>query len=86
LNKDQMVALMVDIHMVEGLASTLAIPYDSSRKIYPYLEDQVFQKHGIPDSVYVQSLQYYLRDAATMEELYNRAIDSLTVRQKIGEQ
>jgi hypothetical protein len=86
LDKDQMVALMVDIHMVEGIASSLPIAYDSSKKLYPYLEHQVFEKHGVPDSVYVASLQYYLRDAKTMEELYNRTIDSLTVRQNIGEQ
>lgn len=86
LDKDQMVSIMVDIHLVEGIASSLPISYDSSQKVYPYLEQRVFEKHNIPDSVYLKSLQYYLRDAKLMEELYSRAIDSLTVKQNIGEQ
>ncbi|MBS9522873.1 DUF4296 domain-containing protein [Litoribacter alkaliphilus] len=86
LNEDQMVAIMMDIHMVEGIASSLPISYDSSKKVYPYLEHRVFEKHGVPDSVYVENLQYYLRDAAKMEQLYARVIDSLTVKQNIGEQ
>jgi len=86
LDKDQMVSIMTDIHLVEGIASSLPIPYDSSQKVYPYLEQQVFEKHGVPDSVYLQSLQYYLRDANVMEELYSRTIDSLTVKQNLGEQ
>ena len=86
LDKDQMVSIMVDIHLVEGIASSLPIPYDSSQKVYPYLEQQVFEKHGVPDSIYLQSLQYYLRDASIMEELYSRTIDSLTVKQNIGDQ
>lgn len=81
-----MVSIMVDIHLVEGIASSLPIPYDSSQKVYPYLEQQVFEKHGVPDSIYIQSLQFYLRDANVMEELYSRTIDSLTVKQNIGEQ
>ncbi|KEO74722.1 DUF4296 domain-containing protein [Anditalea andensis] len=86
LDKDKMVSIMVDIHLVEGIASSLPIPYDSSQKVYPYLEQRVFEKHGVQDSVYLQSLQYYLRDANVMEELYSRTIDSLTVKQNIGEQ
>lgn len=72
--------------MAEGLASSLPIPFDSSRKIYPILEEEVFLKHDIADSVFMESFQYYLRDAKVMEGIYARTIDSLAIKEKIGDQ
>ena len=86
LSQDKIVEVLVDIHMAEGLASSLPIPFDSSRKIYPILEKEVFLKHDIPDSVFMESFEYYLRDAKVMEEIYSRTIDSLTIKEKIGDQ
>lgn len=86
LSQDKIVEVLVDIHMAEGLASSLPIPFDSSRKIYPILEMEVFSKHDIPDSVFMESFEYYLRDAKVMEEIYSRTIDSLTIKEKIGDQ
>lgn len=82
LNEDKMVAILIDIHLTEGFVQALPIPYDSSKRLYPILEKEIFDKHAISDSVYLQSLQFYLRDAVKMEELYARTIDSLTVIEK----
>lgn len=76
----------MDIHMAEGMASSLPIPYDSSKKIYPIFEKEVFLKHNIEDSVYMKSFEYYLRDAKTMERIYSRTIDSLALKEKLGDQ
>ena len=81
-----MVEVLVDIHMAEGMASSLPIPYDSSKKIYPLLEREVFLKHQVADSVYMESFQYYLRDSKIMERIYARTIDSLALKEKIGDQ
>lgn len=86
LSEDQMVQVMVDIHMAEGLAGSLPVSYDSSKKLYPMFESRVFEKHQVEDSVYRESLQYYLRDAKKMEELYGRVVDSLNVKEKTGNQ
>ncbi len=72
--------------MTEGLVASFPIPYDSSRNLYPYMEKQVFEKHEIPDSVFIRSLQYYLMDPKKMDKLYSRTIDSLNVYEKVGEQ
>jgi len=84
LSEDQMVGIMVDIHMAEGLASSLPVSYDSSKKLYPLFEKRVFEKHQVADSTYVRSLEYYLKDTRKMEELYSRVIDSLNVKEKVG--
>ncbi|HLU88797.1 MAG TPA: DUF4296 domain-containing protein [Cyclobacteriaceae bacterium] len=86
LSEDKVVEVLVDIHMAEGMVSALPIPYDSSRKIYPVLEKEIFEKHQVSDSVFMDSFEYYLRDARTMENIYSRTIDSLAVRAKTGDQ
>lgn len=78
-----MVEILVDIHLAEGFVQSLSIPYDSSKVLYPILETQIFEKHGITDTVYINSLEHYLLDAAKMEYLYERTIDSLALREKI---
>jgi len=85
LPEDKMVEILVDIHMAEGMASSLPIPYDSSKKIYPLLEKEVFAKHEVSDSVYRESFEYYLRDLKTMERIYERTIDSLLLKEKTGD-
>lgn len=82
LNEDKMVEIMIDIHLAEGLVSTFPIHYDSSRILYPMFEKEVFKKHQTPDSVFVKSLEHYMRDARKMDRLYARTIDSLHVIEK----
>ncbi|PRY85298.1 DUF4296 domain-containing protein [Mongoliibacter ruber] len=84
LSEDKMVEVMIDIHLAEGLVSTFPIHYDSSRVLYPLFEKEVFKKHQLSDSVFVRSLEYYMRDARFMDRLYARTIDSLHVIEKEG--
>lgn len=82
VSEDKMVEILIDIHLTEGFVQALPIPYDSSKKLYPILEQQIFEKHDVPDSVYIKSLQYHLKDAKFMERIYERAIDSLSLMEK----
>jgi hypothetical protein len=86
LSEDEMVKILIDIHLTEGFVQSLPIPYDSSKRLYPVLEKEIFEKHEVPDSVYINSLQYYLRDAVFMERLYARTVDSLSVMEKRADQ
>ena len=79
LTEDEMVKILVDIHVTEGKVSALPIPYDSSQVLYKLLEREVFLKHQVSDSVFTQSMRFYLEDAAHMDRIYARVIDSLTV-------
>lgn len=84
LSEDKMVEVLIDIHMAEGYVSSFPIHYDSSRRLYPLFETEVFRKHQVPDSVFVESLVYYMRDTRLMNRIYARTIDSLSVIEKIG--
>lgn len=84
LSEEEMVNVLIDIHLTEGIASSLPIPYDSSQVLYSLLEKEVFVKHQVEDSVFTRSMIYYLQDPAVMDRIYARVVDSLVVRESSG--
>lgn len=84
LSENEMVNVLIDIHLTEGIASSLPIAYDSSQVLYTLLEREVFTKHQVQDSVFTKSLIYYLQDPAIMDRIYARVVDSLVVRESSG--
>ncbi|MDF2158624.1 DUF4296 domain-containing protein [Algoriphagus sp. CAU 1675] len=85
LSEEQMVAVLIDIHFTEGVASALPISYDSSQVLYSLMEKDVFLNHGVEDSVFTESMRYYLQFPKTMDRIYARVIDSLVVRESSGD-
>ncbi|WP_194777369.1 DUF4296 domain-containing protein [Pararhodonellum marinum] len=85
ISEDKMVEVLIDIHMSEGLVSSFPISYDSSKKLYPMFEYEVFKKHQVNDSVFTKSLEHYMLSPRKMERIYSRTIDSLSIREKIGD-
>lgn len=84
LSEGKMVQILTDIHLAEGIVSSFPIHFDSSRVLYPYLENEVFEKHAVSDSVFRASLEYYMRDLRVMDRIYARTIDSLHVIESSG--
>lgn len=83
LSEDELVNVLIDIHLTEGKVSALPIPYDSSQVLYTLMEKDVFVKHGVEDSVFYNSMIFYLEDAKKMDQIYSRVIDSLVVRESL---
>lgn len=81
LSEDEMVNILIDIQLTEGMVGALPISYDSSQVLYSLMEKDIFIKHGVEDSVFVNSMRFYLEDARKMDQIYARVIDSLVVRE-----
>lgn len=63
--------------------SSLPVAYDSSQVLYSLLEQNVFTKHEVQDSVFTKSMLFYLEDAGKMNRIYSRVIDSLSAHESI---
>lgn len=85
LSESELVNVLIDIQLTEGIVSALPISYDSSQVLYSLMEKDVFIKHGLEDSVFTRSMLYYLEDAKKMDRIYARVIDSLVVRESVPE-
>lgn len=81
LSEDKMVEVLIDIQLTEGIASAMPISYDSSQVLYKLLEREVFLKHEVEDSVFTQSMIYYLQYPGKIDAIYARVVDSLSLRQ-----
>ena len=79
LDESLMVSILVEIQLSEGKVSSLPVNYDSSQVLYSLMEKDIFSKHGVTDSVFTTSMEYYLEDAEKMDRIYARVIDSLVV-------
>lgn len=80
LSKEQMVDLMIDIRMAEGMVGTVNMGADSAQVIFNALEKRIFAKHGLDSASYVKSYNYYLLHPELFLEVSDIALDSLKAR------
>ncbi|MBR9999246.1 MAG: DUF4296 domain-containing protein [Cyclobacteriaceae bacterium] len=83
MSKQEMVDFLIDLHIVEARISLARFPNDSIKLFFPEIEDSLYRKHQVTDSLYKKSYQYYLQHISLMEEIYSAVVDSLSLRERI---
>ena len=84
MTKNQMISLLIDIHILEAEAGQLAIPKDSSRALFNHFEKDLLAENGVDDSLYYKSLQFYYENPQLMEEIYEAVVDSLSLYERMS--
>jgi len=82
LTKDQMVNVLSELYITEQKVTGLAVKRDSLSQIFAALKGKAFEKTGVTDSVFRQSLSYYMDRPQTLEVIYTALIDSLNLREQ----
>ena len=82
LPKDQLVSVLVDIHLLEARVEASALPADSARALYLKQHKELLWRHNVSDSVFVQSYRYYSIHEKDLDEIYGVVIDSLERRKQ----
>lgn len=77
-----MVAILVDIHLLEGQIEQLSLTRDSAQKVFNAHEMKIFTKHNVDEKHYRDSYNWYFNKVRAVEEVYSRVVDSLLVRQQ----
>ena len=80
-----MISFLIDLHIQESKVTISRMNKDSVRAFFPEVEQKLFEKHGIDDSLYLMSFEYYLREIQIMEEIYTAVVDSLSLRERLFE-
>jgi ADP-glucose pyrophosphorylase len=75
--KEKMISFLIDL--------LTRMNKDSIRAFFPEVEQRLFEKHGIDDSLYMISFNYYLQEVELMEEIYSAVVDSLSLRERLNE-
>jgi 3-hydroxyacyl-CoA dehydrogenase len=85
LPKEQIVSILIDIHIAEAKANRMSLrSYDSTQAYYKKLERDIFKKHQVDTAVYRKSFTYYMDHMKLMDEIYTAVVDSLNVKEKVG--
>lgn len=80
LSKDEMVGILLDIHLAEARVSQAKMPLDSSLNYYVFLEKGIFEKHRIDSATYRKSMEYYTFHIMELDEIYEAVLDSLNIK------
>lgn len=83
MTQQEMIDFLIDLHIVEAKIGLARIPNDSIKLFFPEVEDSLYRKHDITDSLYKKSYQYYLQHIRKMEDIYSAVVDSLSLRERI---
>jgi hypothetical protein len=82
LGQEEMVEVLTDLYLTEQRVSHLGIKQDSAIKVFGSLKTKVFEKTGVPDSVFRKSLEYYMDHPKQLEVIYTALVDSLNLKEQ----
>lgn len=85
LSRDEMVTVLIDVHLLEAKVNKLYLNPDSSAQVYNHYQKLLFEDLGITAEEYNRSLAFYIDELGEMRNIYNRVTDSLLARQKSQE-
>ena len=77
-----MVGLLQEIILTESKISKLSLPFDSSKGLYNLVEDELFRRHDINDSIYEDSMNWYYEHPDELMQIYEILVDTLMVMEK----
>ena len=82
LTDEQMVRVLMDIYLTEEKLTGLALARDSADKIFPLFKEKIYESAQINDTIFNQSMEYYLAHPKKLERIYTAVIDSLMLREQ----
>ena len=84
LSQEKMLPIMVDLHIAEETIDVRNLNFDSSRVLYHSVyKPAVLKKHNVKLADFDSSFVYYERNIEHMNDLYQRVIDTLSLRYSI---
>ncbi len=80
MSHEDMVSYLIDLHLAEAEVQNLRLKKDSSEAVFAIYEKHLQDEHGITDTLFVQSYNYYLAHPDELEQIYEAIVDSISVR------
>lgn len=82
LSRQEMVRVLIDVHILEAKVKKLYLSKDSMEAVYNHYERKLFEDLGVDRAVYQRSFSFYVDHLDLMEQVYNEVSDSLLARSK----
>jgi hypothetical protein len=75
---DSMIRILVDVHLIESSLKIVQTKKPDNERYTDSYYLTLFQKHHITRQQFIQSLEYYERDATQLEKIYEKVIIELS--------
>lgn len=82
LGKEEMVKTIQEVLLAEEKVNRLRLSTDSAKKVFTALREKIFEKTGVPDSVFNNSMNYYMDHPKELEQIYTALVDSLNLKEQ----
>jgi len=84
LSEEQMVSLLIDVHIAQGAIRELRLGTDSAAYLFKVFERESMLKHNTKDSTFYKSYSWYLDHPEQMFEIYAAVVDTLSLRESLA--
>ena len=81
LSEQQMVGVLIDIHMAESALSIKNYNRDSSLLLFQFYKKEIYANRHITEQQFQESYAVYAKSSDVMDRMYAAVIDSLSVRE-----
>ena len=76
-----MTDILFDLHVAEARLERMGILLDTGAIYYKEMQGRIFKKHGVTQQAFYKSYDYYLQNVSELDKIYEKVIDSLTLRE-----
>jgi hypothetical protein len=80
---EQIAVFLKDLYIVQEQVKNLDLSDDSTKVIFAHYEKELYDKHGLEDSLYRESFKYYMDDVKGLAKVYEIIADSLSLEEQL---
>jgi hypothetical protein len=84
LSKEEMVRILVDVHIAEAKVTQKGLVQDSAKKIFTKSKLDILNKYHVKPEVFERSFDYYMKNLKDMDDIYASVVDSLSFLEARG--
>lgn len=81
---EQIAVFLKDLYMLETKMDELRLTKDSTKIIFAYYENKLYEKHNMTDSLYRESFKYFMNDIKGLTKIYEIMADSLSLEERLA--
>lgn len=78
LNEQQLILVLTDVQLIEGAISKKILDKNNNKKDSPHYYEKVFEKHGITQEIFDESITYYSEKPEELEAIYDKVLVELS--------
>lgn len=82
--QEKMTHIIFDVHVGEARLESMGLNHDTATYLFKNVEADILKKHQVSKEQFYTSYDYYLENVSELDKIYERVVDSLTVREAIA--